>query len=95
MAYRTRPHTAMAASPKVHGFTLVEVLVALLVMSIMAVLSWQGIDGMVRANQQHRDRSDDVAAIQTALLQWKTDLDHLIDATQTPPGASAAPHACG
>ena len=89
MADCISPPRGLAALRQIRGFTLVEVLVALLVMSIMAVLSWQGIDGMARANLQHRDRSDDVAAIQTALLQWKTDLDHLIDASQTPPGASA------
>lgn len=66
-----------------------EVLVALVVMSIMALLSWQGIDGMAKATAQHRARSDDVAAIQTALLQWRTDLDHMIDASQTPPAALA------
>lgn len=71
------------------GFTLVEVLVALVVMSLMALLSWQGIDGMAKASSQHRARSDDVAAIQTALLQWRTDLDHMIDASQTPPAALA------
>lgn len=71
------------------GFTLVEVLVALVVMSIMALLSWQGIDGMAKATRMHRARSDDVAAVQTALLQWRADLDHVIDASQTPPAFSA------
>lgn len=71
------------------GFTLIEVMVALVVMSIMAVLSWQGIDGMAKASAQHRTRSDEVAAVQTALLQWRTDLDHMIDASQTPPLAQA------
>ena len=75
---------------KSRGFTLVEVLVALVVMSIMALLSWQGIDGMAKASSQHRARSDDVAAIQTALLQWRTDLDHMIDASQTSPLAPPA-----
>jgi general secretion pathway protein J len=72
---------------KSKGFTLIEVLVALVVMSLMAVLTWQGIDGMAKASSQHRSRADDVAAIQTALLQWRTDLDHMIDASQTPPAA--------
>ncbi len=71
------------------GFTLIEVLVALVVMSLMAVLTWQGIDGMAKASSQHRSRADDVAATQTALLQWRTDLDQMIDATQTPPAALA------
>ena len=34
---------------KARGFTLVEVLVALVVMSILAGLSWQGVDAMVRS----------------------------------------------
>jgi general secretion pathway protein J len=79
----------LAKARPAKGFTLVEVLVALVVMSIMALLSWQGIDGMARANSQHRARADDVAAIQTALLQWRTDLDHMMEAGQTPPGALA------
>jgi general secretion pathway protein J len=70
---------------KLRGFTLIEVLIALVVMSIMAVLTWQGVDGMARATKQHRDRADEVASIQTALAQWRTDLDHMIDASQTPP----------
>jgi general secretion pathway protein J len=72
---------------QLEGFTLIEVLVALVVMSLMAVLTWQGVDGMAKASSQHRSRADDVAAIQTALLQWRTDLDHMIDASQTAPVA--------
>ncbi len=79
----------MLMQNKSDGFTLIEVMVALVVMSIMAVLSWQGIDGMAKASAQHRTRSDEVAAVQTALLQWRTDLDHMIDASQTPPLAQA------
>lgn len=60
------------------GFTLVEVLVALVVMSMMAALTWKGVDGMVKASTEYRSRADDVAAIQTALLQWRTDLDHMV-----------------
>ena len=67
------------------GFTLIEVMVALVVMAIMAVLTWQGIDGMAKASAQHRSRSDDVAAIQTGLLQWRADLDQMIDASQAAP----------
>ena len=34
------------------GFTLVELLVALMVMALLAVLSWRGLDGMTRAQTQ-------------------------------------------
>jgi general secretion pathway protein J len=73
---RSKPHA---------GFTLVEVLVALVVMSLMAVLTWQGMDGMAKATSMHRDRSDEVAAVQTALAQWRSDLDALIDPSSSPP----------
>jgi general secretion pathway protein J len=31
------------------GFTLVEVLVALVVMAVLASMAWQGIDGIARS----------------------------------------------
>lgn len=80
---------------KSKGFTLIEVMVALVVMAIMAVLTWQGIDGMAKASSMHRTRSDDVAAIQTALLQWRTDLDQMIDASQTAPSLLGGGGAAG
>jgi general secretion pathway protein J len=70
---------------RLHGFTLVELLVALLVMSILALVSWQGIDGMARSQAQAKERSDQVFALQTALLQWQTDLDNWLE--QPPPAA--------
>ena len=36
-------------SLRVRGFTLVEVLIAMSIMAIVAVMSWQGVDGIVRA----------------------------------------------
>ena len=39
------------APTRARGFTLVEVLVALLVMAIMAVMAWQGVDGIARARE--------------------------------------------
>lgn len=73
------------------GFTLVEVLVALVVMSLMAMLTWQGVDGMARAVALHRDRSSEAAALQTALAQWRTDLDSMIDASVWPAALAATP----
>jgi general secretion pathway protein J len=74
---------AIARRPN-HGFTLIEVLVAMLVMSIMALLSWQGIDGMVRANEHNRQRADELAAVHNGLQQWKADLDQMVDSKLSP-----------
>ena len=57
------------------GFTLIEVMVALTIMAVLAALSWQVIDSMVRAQQNTRSHTDDVLALQAALTQWRTDLD--------------------
>lgn len=64
------------------GFTLVELLVALFALSLLAVLSWRGLDGMVRAQQQTEERADEVHSLQVGLAQWRTDLDALIQLPQ-------------
>lgn len=63
------------------GFTLIELMVAISIMALMAVLSWRGLDGMTRAQALTSQRSDEVLTLQTGLAQWKVDLDML---TQTP-----------
>ncbi|APW36812.1 general secretion pathway protein J [Rhodoferax koreense] len=60
------------------GFTLVELLVALVVMAMLAVLSWQGLDGMTRAQERTRQRADEILSLQAGLGQWKADLDALV-----------------
>ncbi|WP_374669653.1 type II secretion system protein J [Ramlibacter sp.] len=64
------------------GFTLVELLVALFVLSLVAVLSWQGLDGMVRTQRQTEQRADEVLALQTGLAQWSADLENLMELPQ-------------
>lgn len=60
------------------GFTLVEVLVALAILSLMALLTWRGIDGMARADQATAAHTDDVLALQAGLAQWRADLDAMM-----------------
>jgi general secretion pathway protein J len=64
---------------KTRGFTLIEVLVALVLVSIMALLAWRGLEGMGNAatqTQSYEARSD---RLRTTLAQWSADLDALID----------------
>jgi general secretion pathway protein J len=63
------------------GFTLIELLVALSIMALMALMSWRGLDAMLRTAQHTRTRSADLLALQAGVAQWVTDLDHL---AQTP-----------
>jgi general secretion pathway protein J len=67
---------------QVHGFTLVELLVALAAMALMAGLSWRGLDGMVRAQAQIQQRADAVLTLQAGLTQWAADLDALLQLPQ-------------
>jgi general secretion pathway protein J len=62
---------------RARGFTLVELLVALFALSILAVLSWRGLDGMMRAQSQLQARADQVLALQVGLAQWSADLQAL------------------
>ena len=66
------------------GFTLVEVLVALLVMSLLAVMAWQGIDGMVRARDASQQRLEASLRLNTVLAQWQQDLNSLQDSVVVP-----------
>lgn len=64
------------------GFTLIELLVAIFIMSLLALMSWRGIDSMARAQEASRVRADHVATLQTALAQWQTDLDQMFQTSQ-------------
>lgn len=75
----------MAARTAARGFTLVELLVAIAIMGLMALLSWRGLDGMVRAQDQTRQRGDQILTLQTTLAQWSTDLDALLPLPHTVP----------
>jgi general secretion pathway protein J len=67
------------------GFTLVELLVAISVMAMLALLSWRGIDGLARTQHSVRERMDQVAMLQTGLAQWSVDLQAMTEAGGLPP----------
>jgi len=56
------------------GFTLVEVLVAMMIMAILAVMSWQWVDGIVRARDASQARLEQTLRLNTVLAQWQQDL---------------------
>ena len=66
------------------GFTLIEVLVAISVMALMALMAWRGLDGMLRTQSSLQSRSDDIRSLQAGLAQWQTDLDQLAELPGTP-----------
>jgi general secretion pathway protein J len=67
------------------GFTLVEVLVALMIMAVLSTMAWQGIDGIVRARDISREQLDRTLRLNTVLAQWEQDLQSLQPTPLTPP----------
>jgi general secretion pathway protein J len=65
------------------GFTLVEVLVALVVMATMAAMAWRGIDALVRGREIAQAHLAQTARLQTVLSQWEADLRALQDSHST------------
>lgn len=73
-----------APQPRHAGFTLVEVLVALMIMAMLAVMAWQGVDGMVRARDVSSARLQQTLRLNTVMAQWEQDLASLQETTVVP-----------
>ena len=78
MSWPTRKHLSS------RGFTLIELLIAVTLMAMMAALSWRGLDGMLRAQAQTQQYSDDLFALKAGLAQWGSDLDAVAVEPGTP-----------
>lgn len=66
------------------GFTLVELLVALLIMAVVAAMAWQGVDSIVRARDISEARLEQTLRLQSVLAQWEADLGQLQDSEVVP-----------
>ena len=63
---------------RAHGFTLVELMVAIAVMALLALVSWRGLDSMVRSQETIRARNEQQIVLQTVIAQWNADLEALM-----------------
>ena len=71
-------------APPPRGFTLIEVLVALVVMAIMSLMAWQGVDGIVRSRDANQVRLDQTLRLQTVVSQWEQDLAAIQESSAVP-----------
>jgi general secretion pathway protein J len=62
------------------GFTLVELLVAISILGMVAVLGWRGLDGIVRARANLTDQMEVTRGMQLAFAQMQSDAEHLAGA---------------
>ena len=76
-----RAHRAQTVAT---GFTLVEVLVALLIMAVIAGMGWQGVSAMARAREIGTATSERVLRLSALVGQWEQDLAAVYDSPQVP-----------
>jgi general secretion pathway protein J len=69
---------------RARGFTLVELLVAMVVMAIMSLMAWQGVDGIVRARESNQVRLEQILRLETVIGQWEQDLAAIQETTAVP-----------
>ncbi|THC41620.1 type II secretion system protein J [Massilia sp. Mn16-1_5] len=65
---------------RARGFTLVELLVAIGILAMVAVLGWRGLDGIVRARVALTDQMEMTRGMQLAFAQMQSDCEHTVDA---------------
>lgn len=66
------------------GFTLVEVLVALLIMSVIAAMGWQGVSAMARAREINAAATERTLRLSALVGQWEQDLQAIYDSPRLP-----------
>lgn len=69
---------------KRRGFTLVELLVAITVLAIVAVLGWRGLDGIIRARIALTDEMEQTRGMQLAFAQMQRDCTQLVELDAIP-----------
>jgi general secretion pathway protein J len=59
------------------GFTLVELLVAISILAMVAVLGWRGLDGIIRARVALTNQMETTRGMQLAFAQMQSDCEHI------------------
>lgn len=68
--------------PRPGGFTLVELLVAIGVLALVAVLGWRGLDGIVRARIALAEQLESTRGMQLTFAQMQSDCTNIAPGTE-------------
>lgn len=71
----------MTGRAPLRGFTLLELLIAISVLSLVSIIAWRGLDTLVTTRERLGPEGDDVRALLTAFGQLERDLAHVANPT--------------
>jgi general secretion pathway protein J len=74
----------MAASTRHRGFTLVEVMVALVIMALLAAMAFRGVDALVHAKTAALAATDRTLKLNTGVSQFDYDMSQVVDSKVLP-----------
>lgn len=77
---------ARSRSPRARagGFTLIEVIVALVVMAIMTVMAWRAVAALTGSRAHNEGAMERAETLQTLIRQWELDLREVQDSAVAP-----------
>lgn len=68
----------MPAANKQHGFTLLEIMVAMAIFSLLSLASWAVLSGVLRTQEQTRLADQQIRALSQAMLTLATDIQGFV-----------------
>lgn len=79
MSPSARSQSGPCSPRAARGFTLIEVLVSLLILSVLAASAWKGLDAISTARQVAEDNLQQTLRLQAVMTQFETDLAQVLD----------------
>lgn len=70
------------------GFTLIEVMVAIMLMALVSVIAWRGLDSVTRADQHLQASTEQTEGLLRALNQMQRDISLRASVELAEPGAA-------